>query len=123
MTLIITYVRGKGGYNGGMTLKLSRCICVRFLHLCAKFHGSMAKSLRENPFGEGDSRKLTIDFSSNFHRSFHEFMSCFSTTMSQIDFLRLLMTGANTNQMKIFFPHNEQKEDWFSRNVFNASAH
>ena len=51
MTLKITHVRGKGGYNGWMTLKLGRCVCVRYLRMCAKFHGSMNNSLGENPFG------------------------------------------------------------------------
>ena len=49
MTLNITHVSGKGGYNGVMTLKLSWCVHVRSLHLCAKFHGSMVSSLGENP--------------------------------------------------------------------------
>ena len=51
MTLNTTHVRGKGGYNGWMTLKLGRCVCVRYLRMCAKFHGSMINSLGENPFG------------------------------------------------------------------------
>ena len=45
MTLNTTHVRGKGGYNGWMTLKLCRCVCVRYLRMCAKFHGSMTKRL------------------------------------------------------------------------------
>ena len=53
MTLNITHMRGKGGYIGWMTLKLGRCVRVRYLHMCAKFHGSMNNSLRENPFGGG----------------------------------------------------------------------
>ena len=53
MTLNTTHVRGKGGYNGCMTLKFSRCVLVRYLHMCAKFRGSMVNSLGENPFGGG----------------------------------------------------------------------
>ena len=53
MTLKTTHVRGKGGYIGWMTLKLGRCVCVRYLRMCAKFHGSMINSLGENPFGGG----------------------------------------------------------------------
>ena len=44
MTLNTTHVRGKGGYNGGMTLKLSWCVRVRYLRMCAKFRGSMTYS-------------------------------------------------------------------------------
>ena len=51
MTLNTTHVRGKGGYNEWITLKLGRCVCVRYLRMCAKFHGSMINSLGENPFG------------------------------------------------------------------------
>ena len=51
MTLNTTHMRGKGVYIGWMTLKLDRCVCVMYLHMCAKFHGSMTKSLRESPFG------------------------------------------------------------------------
>ena len=45
MTLNTTHVRGKEGYKGWMTLKLGRCVCVRYLRMCAKFHGSMTKRL------------------------------------------------------------------------------
>ena len=38
-----------GGYNGGMTLKLSRCVRIMYLHMCAKFQVSMVNSCRENP--------------------------------------------------------------------------
>ena len=58
MTLNTTHVRGKGGYNGWMTLKLGRCVCVRYLRMCAKFHGSMINSLGENPFEVGDFEDL-----------------------------------------------------------------
>ena len=50
MTLNTTHVRCKGGYNEGMTLKFGRWVRVRYLHMCAKFHGSMTNNLRENPF-------------------------------------------------------------------------
>ena len=70
MTLKTTHVRGKGGYNGWMTLKLGRCVCVRYLRMCAKFHGSMINSLGENPFGGGGLQKiddrLFFKFSSKF---------------------------------------------------------
>ena len=49
MTLNTTHVRGNGGYNGGMTLKLSRCVRIMYLHMCAKFQVSMVNSCRENP--------------------------------------------------------------------------
>ena len=49
MTLNIKHVRGKEGYNWWMTLKLSRCVRVRYLHMCAKFQVSMVNSGRENP--------------------------------------------------------------------------
>ena len=49
MTLNITHVRGKEGYKRWMTLKLSRCVRVRYLHMCAKFQVSMVNSCRENP--------------------------------------------------------------------------
>ena len=51
MTLITTHVRGKGIYNGWMTLKLGRCVRVMYLHMCAKFRGSIINSLVENSFG------------------------------------------------------------------------
>ena len=53
MTLNTTHVRGKGGYNGWMTLKLGQCVWVMYLHACAKFRGSRVNSLGENPFGGG----------------------------------------------------------------------
>ena len=71
MTLNITHVRGKGGYNGWTTLKRSRCVCVRSLRMCAKFHGSMAKSLREIPLGGGLMKiddRLFFKISSKFSR-------------------------------------------------------
>ena len=49
MTLNTTLVRGKGGYIGGMTLKLGWCVRVRSLHMCAKFQVSTVNSCRENP--------------------------------------------------------------------------
>ena len=55
MTMNNTYVRGKGGYIRGMTLKLSGCVRVMYLHMCAKLHDSLTESLRENPF-EGGSQ-------------------------------------------------------------------
>ena len=61
MTLKTTHVRVKEGYNRWMILKLGRCVCVRYLRMCAKFHGSMINSLGENPFGVGVCRKLMID--------------------------------------------------------------
>ena len=70
MTLNITHVRVKGGYNRWMTLKLGRCVSVRFLHMCAKFHVSTVKSCRENPDWGGFADFVMIDFSSNFHLSF-----------------------------------------------------
>ena len=33
MTLNTAHVRGKGGYNGKMILKLSQCVRVRSLHI------------------------------------------------------------------------------------------
>ena len=56
-----------------MTLKFRRCVHVRYLRMCAKFHVSRISSCREN---------LSLS-------------SCFSTSMSQMDFLRFRMTGAN----------------------------
>ena len=53
MTLNITHVKGIGGFNMVMTLKLRRCVRVRYLRMCAKIHGSMISSLGENPFGGG----------------------------------------------------------------------
>ena len=70
MTLNTTHVRGKGGYNGGMNLKLSRCVRVRYLRMCAKFQVSTVISCRENPDWGGFFDFVTIDFSSNFHPSF-----------------------------------------------------
>ena len=71
MTLNTTHVRGKGVYNVRMTLKLSWCVRVMYLHMCTKFHGSMVNSCRENPFGGvGFSNFMMIGFSSNFHLSF-----------------------------------------------------
>ena len=60
-----------------MTLKLSRCVRVKYLHMCAKIHDSTTNSLLENPFGGGGCRKLTIDLSSTFHLSFYEFKFLF----------------------------------------------
>ena len=72
MTLNTTHVRGKGGYNVWMTLKLGWCVCVMYLHMCAKFQVSMAKSWRENSdWGGGGVRQFCDDwiffkFSSKF---------------------------------------------------------
>ena len=68
-TLNTTHVRGKGGYNGGMTLKLRRCVRIRSLHICAKFHGSRADSCLENP-DWGGLDFVVIRISSNFHLNF-----------------------------------------------------
>ena len=92
MTMKTTHVKGKGGYNGWMTLKFGRCVCVELLHRCAKFHSSRVNSCRENP------DFMTIDFSPNFHLNFQEFKSCFLTGMFQIEFRCLLMTGANSDK-------------------------
>ena len=51
--IVGVHVRGKGGYNGWMTLKLDQCVWVMYLHVCAKFRGSRVNSLGENPFGGG----------------------------------------------------------------------
>ena len=69
MTLNTTHVRGKGGYNGWMTLTLGRSVCVKLLHMCARFHVSSVNSCPENP-DWGGFDFMTIDFSSNFHLSF-----------------------------------------------------
>ena len=95
MTLNTTHVRGNGGYNGGMTLKLSRCVRIMYLHMCAKFQVSMVNSCRENP-DWGGFRFSKVRFSFKFSSKFRRVLSsCFSTSMFQIDFLFLLMTGAN----------------------------
>ena len=73
MTLNITHVRGKGGYNGGMTLKLSRYFRVRSLHMCAKFRGSTTYSCRENPDWGGGFDLVPLEFSSKFHLSYKVF--------------------------------------------------
>ena len=65
MTLKTTHVRSKGGYNGWMTLKVGRCVRVRYLRMCAKFRSSRVNSLGENPFG-GVSIFVTLDISSKF---------------------------------------------------------
>ena len=64
--------------------------------MCTKFHGSVTKSLRENPFFGGVSNFVAIDFSSIFYLSFEEFKFCFSTSTFRINFLRMLMTGTNS---------------------------
>ena len=69
MTLKITHVRGKGGYNGWMTLKLGRCVWVMYLHMCAKFRDSRVNSVGEKLFG-GVSTFVTLDISLKFHLSF-----------------------------------------------------
>ena len=54
-----------------MTLKLSRCVRVSYLRMCAKFHGSMTERLRENPFGGGlkiCNVRIFLKFSSKFFR-------------------------------------------------------
>ena len=72
MTLNTTHVRGNGGYNGGMTLKLSRCVRIMYLHMCAKFQVSMVNSCRENPDWGGGFRfskmRFSFKFSSKFRR-------------------------------------------------------
>ena len=76
MTLNTTHVRGKGGFNGGMTLKLGRCVRVRFLHMCAKFRGSTTYSCREKPdWGVFDL--VPLDFASKFHLSYKMFKFLF----------------------------------------------
>ena len=94
MTLKITHVRGKGSYNREITLKLSRWVRVRYLHMCTKFQVSRVDRWRENPFA-GVSNFMTIDFYSSFHLCFEEFKSCFLTSMFSIGFRCVLMTGAN----------------------------
>ena len=98
MTLNTTHVRGKGGYNGWMTLKLSRCVRVRSLHMCAKFRGSTTWSCRENP-DWGGFDFVMMGISAKFHLSFLEFKFCFSTSTFWIEFLCLLMTGANIDHL------------------------
>ena len=58
MTLNTTHVRGKGGYYRWMTLKVGRWVCVRYLRMCAKFHGSRVNSFLENPFDGGGLMKI-----------------------------------------------------------------
>ena len=93
-------------------MKLSRCVSVRYLHMCAKFHVSTVKSCRENPDWGGVRRfippRLFIEISSII---FQEFKSCFSTSLSQIDFLCFLMTGANIAG-PVFLPKNTFIEQW-----------
>ena len=60
-TLNTTHVRGKGDYNGWMTLKFGRCVCVRSLHMCTKFHGSRVNSCRENSDWDGGVRRFFDD--------------------------------------------------------------
>ena len=60
-----------GGYNGGMTLKLSRCVRIMYLHMCAKFQVSMVNSCRENPDWGGfrfSKVRFSFKFSSKFRR-------------------------------------------------------
>ena len=70
MTLNTTHVRGKGGYNGWMTLKLGWCVCVMYLHMGAKIRGSRVNILGETPFAGGFSIFVTLDISSKFLLSF-----------------------------------------------------
>ena len=106
MTLNTTHVRGNGGYNGGMTLKLSRCVRIMYLHMCAKFQVSMVNSCRENPDWGGVFRFSKVRFSFKFSSKFRRVLSsCFSTSMFQIDFLCFLMTGANIAG-PVFLPKN-----------------
>ena len=59
MILNITHVRSKRDVMG-TTVKLGRCVCVSYLLMCAKFHGSVTNSRRKNPFGwiEGSSHLI-----------------------------------------------------------------
>ena len=105
MTLITKHVRGEGSYNCTMTfLKLGRCVCVRYLRMCAKFHSSMVNSCRENSFG-GVSILVHLNFSTKLHLGFQKFKFCFSTSMFPIVFLCLLMTGASIAD-SVFLPKN-----------------
>ena len=104
MTLNITHMRGKGGYNGWMTLKLSRCVRVRYLHMCAKFQVSMVNSCRENP-DWGVSILSHLIFLQYFFKVSWNLSSCFSTNMFQNNFLCLQMTGANIAG-PVFLPKN-----------------
>ena len=108
MTLNTTHVRGKRGYHGRMTLKLSWCVHVRYLHMCAKFRGSTTYSCRENPYW-GIFDLVPLDFSSKFHQSYKVSKSCFSTGTFLIDFICLLMTGVNIAG-SVFLPKNTFKE-------------
>ena len=76
MTLKTTHVRGKVVYNGGITLKLSRCFRVRSLHMCGKFRGSTTYRCREFPTGGGFDLD-PLDFSSKFHLSYKVFKFLF----------------------------------------------
>ena len=118
MTLNITHVRGKGGFDESMTLKLGRCVFVRYLRMCAKFRGSRVNSCRENSFW-GGSNFVMIGFSSNFHLSFQEFKFCFSLSMFHIDCLCLLRSGVNIAgpvflPKNTFIKHGCQSHYWWS---------
>ena len=72
MTMNITHMWGKGGYIWWMTLQLSRCVRVRYLHMCAKIQVSMVNRCRENP-DWGGFDFVTLEISSIFLLSFLEF--------------------------------------------------
>ena len=65
MTFNTTLVRRKGSYNGWMTLKLSRGVGVRYLHMRAMFQVSRVVKCRENPNRE-ESILGRLIFFSNF---------------------------------------------------------
>ena len=86
MTSNTKHVKGKEGYNGGMTLILSRGVRVRYFHMGAKLYGSLTDSLRENPIR--GFRVCNVRFSSNFHLS----SQTFELNVSSVLF-RILVSG------------------------------
>ena len=59
-----------------MTLKFSRCIRVRSLHMCTKFRISLFNSLWRKPIWRG-LKISPLDISSMFHQSFEEYKFLF----------------------------------------------